>query len=137
MLTVPDQINKGQESRKMSDSCNTEGCVDNAATPLDASTHPILIKLCSRCKQAITPARLAAVPDTACCTKCVADSGDVPKIRRFDEPLGEEIISTYYQIPNQYLKTALDRQYGENAIPESFDDQDFKDGYRRRVICTE
>lgn len=70
---------------------------------------------CTVCDRPIPAARLRAKPDADTCVPCLEAQGDVVRIKRFDEYLGkegEDVVSTYYTIPNQYLAQVVSRDVG-------------------------
>jgi hypothetical protein len=56
----------------------------------------ISTRSCFICNEDIPQKRLEAVPDAKTCVKCLAGMGDVEKVKRFDEFVGEEQVSTYF-----------------------------------------
>jgi hypothetical protein len=58
------------------------------------------------CGRPIAPARLKALPDVETCIDC-ARANDVPKIRRFDERVGEETVETYFT-HNPYIEEQIE-----------------------------
>lgn len=71
---------------------------------------------CKLCELPISSARLKALPETLYCIKCVLVNGDVPKIKRHDDFVGEDVIETYYTKPSPYLSTVIDRLYNSSYL---------------------
>lgn len=93
---------------------NARELFDSTLNGLDSSRR------CEECGRALSPKRLAAVPDADMCVPCLEQSGDVIKVRRLDENIGTpenpNVIQTYYKKPNQYLDKAISR-FGAGASP--------------------
>ena len=53
-------------------------------------------KSCTTCGNPIPAARLAAQPNAKQCVPCLSASGDVPRIRRYDERNCESTHETYF-----------------------------------------
>lgn len=64
-------------------------------------------RCCTTCTRPIPLNRLEAVPTASQCVECLENDGDVKHIRRYDEVVNDEIVSTYYKTPNQYLKQTI------------------------------
>lgn len=61
-----------------------------------ASTPLIKPRLCAGCDEPIPMNRLLAKPNALLCVDCQVRAGDVPPLRRFDEYVGEDMVSTVY-----------------------------------------
>jgi len=86
-------------------------------------------RLCSICTEPIPPARLKAMPTTSMCVSCVEATGDVPLLKRHDDYIGrqgDDVVSTYYKGPNQYMDLAVKKfmtntTYGSEPYEERQD----------------
>jgi hypothetical protein len=54
---------------------------------------------CTVCKEPISETRLREIPNADKCIGC-ASQNDVPKTRRFDEQVGEDVVENYYTGPD-------------------------------------
>lgn len=65
----------------------------------------------------IPPKRLAIMPEAIKCVRCVERSGDVPKVRRYDDynTDGETVAETYFT-RNPYLELAVNRLNSERFL---------------------
>jgi hypothetical protein len=53
----------------------------------------------------------------------VEASGDVPRLKRFDETQGEEVVSTYYKHPSAYLSSVLNRDHSGLFKTPAYEDE--------------
>jgi hypothetical protein len=65
---------------------------------------------CIDCGEPISEKRLAAKPHAVRCVLCQEAVGDVPKIKAYDDPIGdgEDFERIYYQTPGPYLAGVVD-----------------------------
>lgn len=68
------------------------------------------------CSKPIPAARLKAKPNATVCVSCLEASGDVPLVRRFDEHVGDEVVSTTFT-HDQYVERAISRQ--NHVVPSN------------------
>jgi hypothetical protein len=66
-------------------------------TSSDVQPSVVPLRLCITCKEPIPTNRLAARPNASQCVPCLTAAGDVVKTKRYDEVIGEEIVSTYFR----------------------------------------
>ena len=65
-------------------------------TGSDVQQSEVPLRLCVTCAKEIPTKRLAARPFASQCVPCLGAAGDVKPIKRFDETVGEEIVSTFF-----------------------------------------
>lgn len=82
-----------------SDSCVSE----------DRSRLVVMQRLCTECFMPIPTARLLAKPDASMCVKCLEESGDVSLVKRHDEYVGEELVSSFFT-HDTYITNNLNRK---------------------------
>lgn len=64
-------------------------------------------RLCTLCGEQIPHARIEATQGRATqCVSCLTNAGDVPKLKRFDEYRGEDMVSTYFT-SNSRIEAAM------------------------------
>lgn len=68
------------------------------------------LRLCVSCANEIPANRLAARPNASRCVSCTVANGDVKPIKRFDETVGEDTVSTYF-INNPRIEARIARMY--------------------------
>lgn len=85
------------------------------------------VRLCEGCDQPIPAKRLAAISGVRKCVACTEASGDVPRLRRFDEKVGSETVSTYFKNPNAYIALQISR-LSSNMVGNTHldDDREFQ-----------
>lgn len=86
-------------------------------------------RLCSVCTEPIPLSRLKAMPNTSQCVSCTEALGDVDLIKRYDDYIGrqgDEVVSTYFKGPNQYLDLAIKKLLNNDCFLPS-DDDDYVD----------
>lgn len=66
---------------------------------------------CAVCTEPISEKRLRWVPDAIMCVTCQEEQGDVPRIKRFDEYVGEDQVSTYFY-RNDRIESEIARTNG-------------------------
>lgn len=80
----------------------------------------IIARMCQNCNEAIPPKRLEAVPNAKLCVPCLEKSGDVPKLRRYDEAASDgDTVQTYFT-DNKQIRSQITRNNRRAADDESF-----------------
>lgn len=85
---------------------------DLTGSDVQKSVEPL--RLCITCATKIPANRLAARPYASRCVPCTVASGDVKPIKRFDETVGEDTVSTYF-VSNPRIEARIARM--SNYIP--------------------
>ncbi len=98
---------------------------------------PVLPRRCLRCRKPLTTQRLRANPHAALCVPCLLRIGDVPRIRRFDEFIGEEKFELYYTSDIEYM-FGTQRNYvdiSDDAINAALGDDQLLERVGNQVIA--
>jgi hypothetical protein len=74
----------------------------------DVQQSVVPLRVCVSCATKIPANRLAARPFATQCVPCLTAAGDVKPIRRYDETVGEETVSTYF-ITNKRIEDRIAR----------------------------
>lgn len=91
----------------------------SAAT--DRDIVPSSQTLCSGCGEPIPAKRLAAVPHAETCVPCLESSGDVPRIKRYDEHTRDgDVVSTVFT-KNKQIEAQMRRVNTMAPPDEAFD----------------
>lgn len=99
-----------------------------SATPNFTEVDKRPPRICTVCSEAIPAARLKAKPGATHCVPCLEKSGDVPRLRRFDETSAQGTVETLFT-SDVNLSRQLDRQRqtvpgyrAENAEPSFYEE---------------
>lgn len=91
-------------------------------TSSDVQQSEIPLRLCITCANEIPAKRLAARPYATQCVECLTAAGDVKPIKRFDETVGEDVVSTYFT-SNQRIEEQIARIGAHQPSPRILADE--------------
>ena len=81
----------------------------------DNVSYALTMRLCTECYEPIPAIRLQAKPDATMCVKCLERNGDVFLVKRHDEYVGEELVSSFFA-HDAYIDTKCSGRFNYNGL---------------------